>query len=68
MELHDGPDQGSESASLTEQPQLGWSDKRQAEFERGEPQLQRVGQEAPGKDQEQLSLINSVNTTSSKDM
>ncbi|ETE66448.1 hypothetical protein L345_07772, partial [Ophiophagus hannah] len=37
-----------------EQPQLDQLDKGQAETDRDEPQLQRVGQEAPGKDQKQL--------------
>lgn len=39
-------DQGLESASLTGQPQLDWSEEGQAEAEMGK--LQWVGQEAPG--------------------
>lgn len=45
-------DRGLESASLTEQPQLGQPGERQAEAERGELQLQWVGLEAPGMERE----------------
>lgn len=43
----DGPDQGSKSAGLMEQPQLDWLAEWQDEVERGEPQLQWVNPEAP---------------------